>query len=69
MRIPKSPELPIPPPATPVCCCRGAFVVKGHRYIGTDTACPVHGFEAFTKARAEYETQEPREVKVWKGRR
>ena len=69
MRTPKGPALPIAEETKPVCCCQGAFVVNGHRYIGTDTACPVHGFEAFTKARAKYETQEPREVTGWKGRR
>jgi hypothetical protein len=35
MKIPKSPEQPIPPSAVPVCCCRGAFVVEGHRYVAT----------------------------------
>ena len=69
MRTPKCPALPIAEETKPVCCCRGAFVVKGHRYIGTDPGCPEHGFEAFTRERAKYETQEPREVTGWKGRR
>jgi hypothetical protein len=69
MRIPKSPELPIPPPSVPSCCCRGAFVVRGRKYVGTDPGCPEHGFDAFTREKAEYETQEPREVTGWKGRK
>ena len=60
MRVPKNPEQPIPPPTTPVCACRGNFTYEGVEFIGTDPACPLHGFEAFTKSRAEYETQEPR---------
>ena len=65
MRTPKGPALPIAEEAEPVCACRGSFVRDGVEFIGTDPGGPEHGFEAFTRKRAEYETQEPREVTVW----
>ncbi len=38
----------------PVCCCSPNFVRDGIAYVGTDPGCTEHGFEAQTKARAQY---------------
>ena len=56
-------------PSSDVCRCRclKQTVIEGVECYVISPGCPDCGFEAFTKARAEYETQEPREEK--KGRR
>ena len=51
------------------CCrCRKKTIIEGKDCYVTDPGCPEHGFEAFTRKRAEYETQEPREVGSFKGK-
>ena len=52
------------------CRCSKRMVIDGVEYVGTDPGCPEHGFEAQTKARAQYIAEAaPREGPVnMKGR-
>ena len=45
----------------PVCICKGIFIMDGEEYFSTDPGCPEHGFEAQTKARAQYIAEPSRE--------
>ena len=53
-------ELP-PFKVAKACICKGAVIIDGAEYISTDTACPVHGFEAQTIARHAYVAEPSRE--------